>query len=150
MLLLGLGFSFFTLMVLAPQPYYWPTTAAFGDSPPLATRSGWLALASIPFLITFATKANVIATLTGVSHEKLMVFHTWLAWAVLVLALLHTFPFIVYNKSQNMSAEMWNTMSYYWTGVIALVAQAYLTFMSIPRLRLVQQSFISGTTVVGI
>ncbi|KAJ4385766.1 hypothetical protein N0V93_010197 [Gnomoniopsis smithogilvyi] len=145
MLLLGAGFTFFTLMVLAPQPYYWPTTAAFGDSPPLATRSGWLALASIPFLITFATKANMIASLTGVSHEKLMVFHTWLAWAVLVLALLHTFPFIVYNKSQNMSAEMWNTMSYYWTGVIALVAQAYLTFMSIPKLRNMCYEFFKAT-----
>lgn len=137
MLLLGLGFTFFTLMTLAPQPYYWPTTASFGDSPPLATRSGWLALAPIPFMIMFATKANMIGAVTGVSHEKLMVFHTWLAWAVFVLALLHTFPFIIYNQSQNMSAEMWATMSYYWTGVIALVAQAYMTFMSVPWLRLV-------------
>ncbi|CAN8101839.1 unnamed protein product [Discula destructiva] len=145
MLLLGLGFAFFALMVLAPQPYYWPTTAAFGDSPPLATRSGWLALAAIPFMILFATKANMIAALTGVSHEKMMVFHTWLAWAVFVLALLHTFPFIVYNKSQNMSVEMWDTMSYYWTGVIALVAQAYLTFMSIPWLRNACYEFFKAT-----
>lgn len=135
MLLLGIGFLFFALMVLAPQPYYWPTTAAFGDSPPLATRSGWLALAGVPFIIMFAAKANMIGALTGVSHDKLMVFHTCLGWAVFVLALLHTFPFIVYNQSKNMSAEMWATMWYYWTGVIALVAQAYLTFMSVPWIR---------------
>lgn len=137
MALLGLGFLFFTLMALGPQPYYWPTTAEFGGSPPLATRSGWLALAPIPFVIVLAAKANMIGAVTGVSHEKLMVFHTWLAWAVFVLALMHTFPFIVYNERMKMSAEMWETMSYYWTGVIALVAQAYMTFMSVPWLRLV-------------
>lgn len=135
MLLLGTGITFFTLMTLAPQPYYWPTTAAFGDSPPLATRTGWLALGATPFVLMFAAKANLIGQVTGVSHEKLMVFHAWLAWAVLVLALLHTFPFIVYNYRMGMMVEMWETMFSYWTGVAALVPQAYLTFMSIPWIR---------------
>ena len=136
MVLLAIGFIFFTAMTLGPQPYYWPSTASFGDSPPLATRTGWMALAATPFLILFASKANMIGTLTGVSHEKLIVFHTWLAWAVLALALLHTFPFIVYDYQQGMMAEMWNTSFSYWTGVAALLPQAYLTFMSVPWIRL--------------
>lgn len=140
MSLLGLGFLFFFLMTFAPQPYYWPSTAAFGDSPPLATRSGWMALGATPFMILFATKANMIATLTGVSHDKLIVFHTWLAWAVLALALLHTFPFIVYNYEKDMMAEMWETMFMYWTGVAAILPQAYLTFMSVPWIRLVPRA----------
>lgn len=133
--LLGAGFVFFLLMTFAPQPFYWPSTAAFGDSPPLATRSGWMALAATPFLILFASKANMIGTMTGVSHDKLIVFHTWLAWAVLALALLHTFPFIIYNYQQGMMLEMWNTSFSYWTGVAALLPQAYLTFMSVPWIR---------------
>lgn len=135
LLLLGAGAAFFALMALGPQPYYWPPTAAFGDSPPLATRAGWLALGALPFVVLFAAKANLVAALAGVSHEKLMVFHLWLAWAVFALALLHTFPFVVYNETKHMSAEMWDTMWFYWTGVVALVAQAYLTLMSIPWLR---------------
>lgn len=145
MVLLAAGFVFFTAMTLGPQPYYWPTGVAFGDSPPLATRSGWMALAATPFLILFASKANVIATLTGVSHEKLIVFHTWLAWAVLVLALLHTFPFIVYNYQQGMMAEMWDTSFSYWTGVAALLPQAYLTFMSVPWIRNRYYEFFKAT-----
>lgn len=145
MILLAAGFVFFTAMTLGPQPYYWPTTAAFGDSPPLATRSGWMALGATPFLILFASKANLIATLTGVSHEKLIVFHTWLAWAVLVLALLHTFPFIVYNYQQGMMTEMWNTSFSYWTGVAALLPQAYLTFMSVPWIRNKYYEFFKAT-----
>lgn len=137
MLLLAFGALFFLLMTLVPQPYYWPNTAEvnFGDSPPLATRAGWMALAGIPFLILFASKANPIATLTGVSHEKLIVFHTWSAWAVLALALVHTFPFIVYSIKTDTMALNWGTSSFYWTGVIALVAQGYLTFMSVPWIR---------------
>lgn len=137
MLLLGAGLLFFLLMTLVPQPYYWPNTADvnFGDSPPLATRGGWMALAGIPFLILFASKANPIATLTGISHEKLIVFHTFAAWAVLALALVHTFPFIVYSIKTDTMAINWGTSSYYWTGVIALLAQGYLTFMSVPWIR---------------
>lgn len=40
-------------MTLGPQPYYWPntTTLSFGGSPPVATRTGWMALACLPFLV---------------------------------------------------------------------------------------------------
>lgn len=43
------GFVFFMAMTLGPHPYYWPNTANFGNSPPLATRTGWMALALLPF-----------------------------------------------------------------------------------------------------
>nr|POE75609.1 hypothetical protein CFP56_53721 [Quercus suber] len=39
-------------MDLAPSPYYWPgASSIWGNSPPLGTRSGWLALACMPFLL---------------------------------------------------------------------------------------------------
>ena len=37
-------------MDLAPKPYYW-VDEMFGGSPPLATRSGWMALACMPFVL---------------------------------------------------------------------------------------------------
>ena len=54
-----------------------------------------------------------------------------------VLALIHTFPFIVYNIQQGQMVMKWNTSVTYWTGVVALLAQAYLTFMSLPFIRCV-------------
>ena len=39
-------------MDLAPSPYYWPgSSKLWGNSPPLGTRSGWLALACMPFIL---------------------------------------------------------------------------------------------------
>ena len=54
-----------------------------------------------------------------------------------VLALVHTFPFIVYDIWHGIMVKQWTTQVTYWTGVVALIFQAYLTFMSVPFIRLV-------------
>jgi len=77
----------------------------------------------------------MISVLTGVSHEKLQVFHRWVGWMMFVLALIHTFPFIAYHISMGDMVKKWTTDPAYWTGTAALVAQAWLTFMSIGPLR---------------
>ncbi|OAG06197.1 uncharacterized protein CC84DRAFT_1092426 [Paraphaeosphaeria sporulosa] len=130
-LLLGLsGTVFFFCMDLAPQPYYWPDIM-FGGSPPLATRSGWMALACMPFIFATATKTNWITLVTGVTHERLQVFHRWISYAFFVLALLHTFPFIVYHiRWHDMEEHFSSSLVFYWTGIVALIFQAWLTFMS--------------------
>lgn len=51
------------------------------------------------------------------------------------LALIHTFPFIVVHVRKGDMVEQWNTSVAYWTGVVALFAQAYLTIMSIGPIR---------------
>jgi hypothetical protein len=48
-------------------------TVSYGGSPPLATRTGWMAIALLPFVIALSSKANYITALTGVPHEKLQV-----------------------------------------------------------------------------
>ncbi|EEB87074.1 hypothetical protein MPER_15738, partial [Moniliophthora perniciosa FA553] len=65
---------------LGPRPYLWPNLHVMGHSPPIATRTGWLSVAIMPFMIAFATKVNWIGALTGTSHEKLQVFHRWTAF----------------------------------------------------------------------
>jgi len=122
-------------MDLAPKPYYWPDIK-FGGSPPLATRSGWLALACMPFVFATATKTNWITLCTGVSHERLQVFHRWISYAFFILALLHTFPFIVYHIHwHDMQDHFTSSLLFYWTGIVALIFQAWLTFMSHSTIR---------------
>jgi hypothetical protein len=123
----AVGVVFFFSMVLGPRPYYWPNRKdpplSFGNSPPLAARSGWMALACLPFIIATSSKSNLITALTGVSHERLQVFHRWISYACFVLALLHTFPFIVYRTWKGDVQQQWDDTIYYWTGSIALIAQ---------------------------
>ncbi|XEV02638.1 hypothetical protein FSHL1_007925 [Fusarium sambucinum] len=137
-LLLGLaGTIFFFCMDLIPQPYYWPSLD-FGGSPPLGTRSGWLALGCMPFVFNSATatKTNWITFVTGISHERLQVFHRWIAYAFFILALLHTFPFIVYHiRFHDMQMHFKMSLLFYWTGIVALIFQAWLTFASHSAIR---------------
>lgn len=82
-------------------------------------------------------KANPISTLTGISHEKLNIWHNWVAWAMFALALVHTFPFIVFHIWKGDIVKSFNDGGIWVTGVIALIAQAWLTFMSIRWIRYV-------------
>jgi hypothetical protein len=83
-----------------------------------------------------ATKTNWITLVTGVSHEKLQVFHRWIAYAFFVLALLHTFPFIVYHIHwHDMEDHFSSSLLFYWTGIVAIIFQAWLTFMSHSTIR---------------
>lgn len=144
-LLLGAsGALYFFGMVLGPKPYYWPNIKepdsatlieSWGGSPPIATRSGWMALGCLPFIMATSPKSNMITGLTGNSHEKLQVFHRWISYACFVLALIHTFPFIVYGAWLGTLSLEWATNMCYWTGVVALLAQTWLTFASIGPLR---------------
>ncbi|OJJ55710.1 hypothetical protein ASPSYDRAFT_158264 [Aspergillus sydowii CBS 593.65] len=142
--LLLIGAVFFLAMTLGPKPYYWPSTS-YGGSPPIATRTGWMAVALLPFVLVLGTKANLISALTGVPHEKLQVFHHWTSYAMFVLALIHTFPFIVLHIQEGDMVSEWNTSLVYWTGVAALIPQAYLTFMSLPAIRNRYYEFFKAT-----
>ncbi|RAK81737.1 ferric reductase family protein [Aspergillus fijiensis CBS 313.89] len=145
-LLLGAaGAVFFLCMVLIPQPYYW-SSLDYGGSPPLATRSGWMALACMPFVFATATKTSWITLFTGVSHEKLQVFHRWISYAFFVLALLHTFPFIVYHiRFHDMVMQFEMSLVFYWTGIVALIFQAWLTFASHSVIRGLGYEFFKAT-----
>ncbi|KAH9894984.1 ferric reductase NAD binding domain-containing protein [Cubamyces lactineus] len=121
--------TYFAALAFSVHPYLWPNIA-MGHSPPIATRSGWISVAILPFLLVFATKVNLIGILTGVSHEKLQVYHRWSAWIMYITSLIHTFPFIVQSIRMGEMTTNWNTTPWYWTGVAALVPQTWLVFMS--------------------
>jgi hypothetical protein len=86
----------FTLGVLyscLPQPLFWESIA-YG-SPPIAIRSGMLAVALVPWIIGLSMKANLITMVTGIGHERLNVLHRWGAYLCLALSIIHTVPFYV-------------------------------------------------------
>ncbi|TFK39662.1 hypothetical protein BDQ12DRAFT_664898 [Crucibulum laeve] len=90
--------------------------------------TGWILMAILPFLLDFTTKFNLIGLFAGVPHEKLQVYHQWLAWIMYITSLIHTFPFIISNiKHGTMELNYW-TKSYYWTGIAALVPQLHCNF----------------------
>ena len=52
-----------------------------------------------------------------------------------VLALVHTFPFIIYHINKGDMVMQWKTSLAYWTGIGAIIPQTYLTIMSLPSIR---------------
>ena len=84
---------FVTLYCFLPQPLYY-TSIVLG-SPPLAIRAGMLAVAMIPWIVALATKANLIAMLTGLGPERLNGLHRWSAYICLFLCLVHMIPFYI-------------------------------------------------------
>lgn len=85
--------AFVVLYCFLPQPLFWESMR-FG-SPPLAIRSGMLAVSLIPWIVALSMKANFITILTSLGHERLNVLHRWLAYICLLLSLIHAIPFYV-------------------------------------------------------
>lgn len=54
---------------------------------------------------------------------------------MLVLALVHTFPFVVFRVWKGDIVKQWSSGGVWVTGVVAIIAQAWLTFMSMPWIR---------------
>ncbi|TRM65036.1 ferric reductase NAD binding domain-containing protein [Schizophyllum amplum] len=124
------GMTIFVLgLILAVRPYYWQNHM-MGHSTPIATRSGWIAMGIMPFMIAFATKINFVAMIAGTSHERLQVFHRWSALLMYIAALVHTLPFVYTDVRDGVWKERYNTKLYYWSGFLALAPQTYLVLLS--------------------
>ncbi|CBX92981.1 hypothetical protein IAQ61_008715 [Plenodomus lingam] len=128
------------LYCTVPQPLFWDSIA-YG-SPPLAVRSGMMAVALLPWIIALATKANLISMVTGISHERLNVLHRWAAYICLILSILHTVPFYitpVWEKGARKSFEALfqqrEGLYIYGSGIAALVPLCFLCGHSIAPLR---------------
>ncbi|EED19364.1 metalloreductase transmembrane component, putative [Talaromyces stipitatus ATCC 10500] len=91
--LIATGLVFVTLYCFVPQPLYY-TSIALG-SPPLAIRAGMIAVAMVPWITALGTKPNILAIVTGISHERLNVIHRWLGYLCLFMSLVHMIPFYI-------------------------------------------------------
>lgn len=122
-----------------PQPLFWQSIS-YG-SPPLAVRSGMLAVALMPWIVALSSKANFITMITGISHERLNVLHRWTAYICLILSIIHTVPFYitpVWEKgARHIFEDLFKQTGFYayGTGIAALVPLCFLCVHSIGPLR---------------
>ncbi|PPJ55817.1 hypothetical protein CBER1_01554 [Cercospora berteroae] len=132
--------AFTLLYSFLPRPLYF-TSIQYG-SPPLAIRSGMLAVALMPWIVGLSMKANFIALLTGIGHERLNVLHRWLAYVFLVLSIVHTVPFYVtpvwdggMEEFHRLLKAQQSGVYIYGTGIAALVPTVFLCVHSLGPIR---------------
>ncbi|KAJ5758451.1 ferric reductase like transmembrane component-domain-containing protein [Penicillium odoratum] len=128
---------FFLLMTFLVHPYY-RERRGYG-SPPLAVRTGLMSTALIPLIVALSGKVNIVTWLTGISHEKLNIFHRWASYLCLFLAIVHTVPFIV-TPLQNcgaagLHAQFYKPGAFEYTGVPPLGMLVGLCVLSVPIIR---------------
>jgi len=139
----GLPSSIGTLIVLSssslfvfcycfiPHPWY-RGCQGFG-SPQLAVRAGLMALGMIPFIFILSGKTNFISQVTGISYEKLNIFHQALGWGSLFLSLVHTIPFFVQPLKEGGTtrlSEKYHSNELYKNGVPTLIVLVMLCLLS--------------------
>ena len=130
--------TFVMLYSFVPQPLFY-ATIRYG-SPPLAIRSGMIAVAMMPWIVGLSLKANLITTLTGIGHERLNVLHRWGGYICLLLSLIHTVPFYITpvwdHGALGVFKSYFSGQYYiYGTGIAALVPLMFLCVHSLPFLR---------------
>ncbi|GAA5884046.1 hypothetical protein JCM6882_002115 [Rhodosporidiobolus microsporus] len=146
--LISVFWAFTLIWTVAVKPYYYSRWDI--GSPPIAIRTGMLALGCFPFILAFGAKWNIVGFVVGASHEKLQVFHQWLSHLFLLLSLIHTFPYVVQGTHEHRSNEDglnphgytqlmygWKArgMVYYWSGIAALVPLVFLCWGSFSAFR---------------
>ncbi|RDL41062.1 Ferredoxin reductase-like, C-terminal NADP-linked [Venustampulla echinocandica] len=137
--ILVIATAFVTLYCFLPQPLYWQSIQ-FG-SPPLAIRAGMISVAMTPWIIATSMKANLIAMITGIGHERLGVFHRWGGYLCLFLALVHTVPFYIQPVWDDGGMDVFQKLfpegsgAVYGTGIACLVPLGWLCVGSLPFLR---------------
>ena len=146
--------AFVTLYCFLQQPLYWQSIQ-FG-SPPLAIRSGMIAVALTPWIIATSMKANIMTILIGIGPERLNVFHRWLGYLCLFLSLVHTVPFYIQPVWDDGGMDVFQRLFdggsglIYGTGIACLVPLGWLCIASLPWIRrIAYEAFIVLHVPVG-
>ncbi|TDZ21390.1 Ferric/cupric reductase transmembrane component 7 [Colletotrichum orbiculare MAFF 240422] len=134
-----ISLAFVTLYCFLQQPLYWQSIQ-FG-SPPIAIRSGMIAVALTPWIIATSMKANIVSLLIGIGPERLNVFHRWAGYICLFLSLVHTVPFYIQPVWDDGGMEVFSRLFdggsgvIYGTGIACLVPLVWLCVASLPFIR---------------
>lgn len=134
-----IGLAFITLYCFLPQPLYW-VSIRYG-SPPLAIRSGMIAVAMTPWIVVTAMKANLLSLVTGISPDRLNVFHRWAGYLCLFMSLVHMIPFFIQPVWQDNGMTVFQILFppgsgiIYGSGIAAFVPLCWLCVLSLPVIR---------------
>lgn len=127
--------------------FYYRACIGFG-SPPLAIRTGMMSAALIPFIIVLSGKVNLISQLTGISYEKVNVYHRWSSIFCCFLAWVHAIPFYIQalqEGGRDRLVYMQNTDSSYVHGIPPLIFLTWLCLLSHPMIRGLNYEFFMQT-----
>ena len=98
-------------------------------------------MAQVPLLILLAGKANIIGAITGISYERLNVYHRWVARGLLMLASMHFgFQSHGWNKYGLMSLE-WETDTCPPTGIAAYAILLWMNLTTLAPFRKMTYKF---------
>ncbi|KPM37880.1 hypothetical protein AK830_g8671 [Neonectria ditissima] len=134
-----IALAFVTLYCFLQQPLYWQSIQ-YG-SPPLAIRSGMIAVALTPWIVATSMKANVLSILIGIGPDRLNVFHRWAGYLCLFLSLIHTIPFYIQPVWDDGGMAVYQRLFpggsgvIYGTGIACLVPLVWLCVASLPFVR---------------
>lgn len=139
---LGSFFISLTVWVFSIKPYYRRVTE--DGSPPLAIRTGMVAIALFPFIFACALKVNPISMLTGISHARLQVYHQGLAFIMFFMAVVHTLPFLIQpalDGGYKALHKEFVRAQQYWTGTVCLGLVAWMLCSSLGVFRKMSYQF---------
>ncbi|EIM23796.1 hypothetical protein WALSEDRAFT_59419 [Wallemia mellicola CBS 633.66] len=150
MLLLSFFFIWTTVWSFAVFPYY--RAGIEWGSPPLGVRSGWMALGLIVPVFAMGSRVNPISFLTGISHERLQVYHQYGAQIILFLSVVHTIPFIIepYQQGYQLGGtklarfflkKYYDGTEQFWNGIPPLVALIWIVISSMGYFRKLNYEF---------
>ncbi|MCJ1246122.1 hypothetical protein MMC30_003327 [Trapelia coarctata] len=98
-------------------------------------RAGWLSTTQLPLLILLVGKRNLLALFTGISHERLNIFHRWVARSIWFYGTLH-WAFMQYAWTKYGVAKLEiSTDPAYPTGIAAWAVLTWICFSSAAPLR---------------
>ncbi len=101
----------------------------------LGVRAAWLAVAQIPLLVLLAAKTSIVGLLTGVSYERLNVYHRWVARGLLMLSAMHFgFQSRGWDHYGLMQME-WNTDECPPTGIAAFALVLWMNLSTLAPFR---------------
>lgn len=101
----------------------------------LSIRAAWLAIAQLPLIVLLAGKRNIVGLVTGISYERLHVYHRWTARGMLLFATLHM-GFQNYGWSQfGLRSLEWSTDACPPTGMAAYALLLALNLVTLAPIR---------------
>ncbi|EAW13757.1 ferric reductase family protein [Aspergillus clavatus NRRL 1] len=101
-----------------------------------SVRAAFLATIQIPLLLSLVGKNNIVSLMTGISYERLNIYHRWVARGCFLMATLH-FALLggVWSQFSGLTALAWDTNKLFRSGIVPYVFLAWMNISSVLPLR---------------
>ncbi|OWB62393.1 hypothetical protein B5S29_g3319 [[Candida] boidinii] len=116
-------------------PHFWYRECTGFGAPPLAVRAGLMSTALVPFVFLLSGKQNIVSTLTGISYEKINIYHQWASILCLLLGWVHTIPFYIQNSREGDLSYVEKTNYYFYNGIPPILFLTFLWIFSLYAFR---------------